>query len=104
MNAGHVLRVETSLKGLLPNTTYDVWLINCASTPGGHPASADRSRGPDRSARREVSPDAWGAAGPLATVTTNAAGNANTGAVHVDLSDVPAGTYSSGNTVPANLR
>jgi hypothetical protein len=93
MNAGHVLRVVSSLKGLLPNTTYDVWLINCATAPGGHPCIGGPLTGTGPIGPQGSVAGCVGAAGPLATVTTNAAGNANTGAVLVNLSGVAAGTY-----------
>ena len=94
MNANHVLRVVPSLKGLLPMTTYDVWLVSCASTPGDHPCIAGPLTGVGPIGSHGSAPGCVGAGGgPLATVTTNAAGNANPGAVPVDLSAVAPGTY-----------
>jgi len=97
MNAEHVLRIEPSLKDLVPETTYDVWLISCSGGPGGHPCPIGPLDGTDSIGTAgsgfgcvEVSP---GTAGPLATETTNPAGNANRGAILIDLSGVAAGTY-----------
>lgn len=97
MNAGHVLRVVPSLKGLTPGTTYDVWLVSCSAAPGGHPCGIGPLDGTDSIGTAGsgvgcvgVSP---GTAGPLATETTNPAGNANPGAVLIDLSSVAPGTY-----------
>lgn len=93
MNSNHVLRAVPSLKGLAPNTTYDIWLVSCAGAPGGHPCPVGPLNGVGPIGSRGSVPACVGVAGPLATVTTNAAGNANPGAVHVDLSGIAPGTY-----------
>lgn len=93
MNANHVLRVVPSLKGLAPNTTYDVWLVSCAGSPGDHPCVVGPLNGVGTIGSRGSAPGCVGVAGPLATVRTNSAGNANPGAAHVDLSGVAPGTY-----------
>lgn len=93
MNAGHVLRIVPSLKNLVPGTTYDVWLVSCSGPPGDHPCVVGPLNGVDSIGTAGSAPGCVGAAGPAATVTANPAGNANPGAVHVDLSGVAPGTY-----------
>lgn len=93
MNAGHMLRIVPSLKNLVPGTTYDVWLLSCSGAPGDHPCGVGPLNGVDVIGSAGSAPGCVGVAGPAATETANPAGNANPGAVHVDLSGVAPGTY-----------
>lgn len=95
MDANHQLRVVSSLKGLAPLTTYDVWIISCAAGPGDHACGAGplTGVGPFGTVGSTAGCPFEAGGGPLKTLATNAVGNANTGAVMVDLSGVDAGTY-----------
>ena len=97
MNGGHVLRIVPSLKGLEAGTTYDVWLVSCSGPPGGHPCGIGPLDGVGVIGSKGSAPgcvgNSPGTAGPAATETANPSGNANPGAILVDLSGVAPGTY-----------
>lgn len=94
-NANHGLRIVVALKHVERNTPYTVWLLNCAGPTGEHPCALGSltflhpfgARSPPNC------PFSVGA-GPLTTIRTNPAGNANSAAIRVRLDGaVPPGEY-----------
>ena len=90
-NANHVLRLVVALKHLEPNTAYTVWLLNCAGPPGAHPCGIGPLNFIEPFGARSPPgcPFSVGR-GPMVTLTTNSAGNANSAAIHVRLQGVVA--------------
>jgi len=96
MHGNHVLRLVVALKKVEPNSVYTVWLVNCADAPGGHPCFPGPLNNVAPFGAFSPSPPCFGGGpgtGPLATLKTNPAGNANTAAIKIDMSAVDPGEY-----------
>ncbi|HKZ48204.1 MAG TPA: hypothetical protein VJ397_05365 [Thermoplasmata archaeon] len=95
MHGDHVLRLVVALKKVEPSTLYTVWLINCADAPGGHPCFPGPINDIPPFGAYSPSPPCFGGGGtgPVTKLRTNVVGNGNTGAIRIDLSGLPRGTY-----------
>src|SRR3990170_905299 len=94
-NANHGLRIIVALKHVERNAAYTVWLVNCAGPTGAHPCGIGPLSFTEPFGARSPPgcPISIGG-GPLVTLRTNPAGNANSAAIRLRLEGVvPPGLY-----------